>query len=328
MTYQGRALYNLLQMNLKQNPSMEVEKWQVENYRAYSQEELFKGLEDMEVFLSEDNFLLYVDECDSPEDLADCLYLEGDFQKHEKIFLIVFELWRRLAPHKQSLSLFVDEFDHLIELYEEGKSDSEDDLQAALSSFQMILDDNVDEGGEPKEGYHFFSEFSCHDLEVFLYEYASHQLDSGNETYASELVEGFYTYVDNGRWFDLLRTRLVTLADEEEGKVMLERLLASLKDEPDLYLLFEALQYLIHVEEAEQFQMAYMQALDAIETAEDLHELLTLTAEYFNAIEKEKEEGVVLELIEEIKSMNPEEKVAKDHRAFQILRELITLSPA
>ena len=71
MTYQGRALYNLLQMNLKHNPAMEVEKWQVENYRDIAQEELFQRLEKMEIFLSEENFLLYVEECDSPEDLAD-----------------------------------------------------------------------------------------------------------------------------------------------------------------------------------------------------------------------------------------------------------------
>lgn len=328
MTYQGRALYNLLQMNLKQNPAMEVEKWQIENYRDLSQEELLQRLEKMEIFLSEENFLLYVEECDSPEDLADCLYLEEDYEKHEQVYLAVFELWRRLAPHKQSLSLFVDEFDHLIEQYEEGKLEIEDALQATLSSFQIILDDNVDEGGKAKEGYHFFSAFSCHDLEIFIYEYTSHLIDAENNTLASELLEGFYPYIDNERWFDLIRIRLVTAADPEEGKVMVERLLTLLKEEPELYLLFETLHYLIHVEETEQFQMAYSQALDGVETREDLGELLILTVEYFNAIEKEKEEALVDKLLEDQKGKNLQEVIDSDDETLQVLRGIVTLSLA
>ncbi|MCB1110303.1 MAG: hypothetical protein KDK64_04925 [Chlamydiia bacterium] len=328
MTYQGRALYNLLQMNFKQNPAMDAEAWQVENYRELSQEELFQRLEKLEIFLSEENFLLYVDECDSPEDLADCLYLEEDFEKHEQVYLCVFELWRRLAPHKQSLSLFVDELDHLIERYEEGELEVEEDLQVALTSFQSILDDNIDEGGEAKEGYHFFSAFSCHDLEVFIYEYISHQIDAENDLYASELLDGFYPYIDNERWFDLLRARLVTATNLEEGRVMVDRLITSLKEEPELYLLFEVLHYLIHIEDTEQFQMAYLQALDAIETQEDLRELLTLTAEYFNASEKEKEETLVNEILEKQKGCDLQESVAKDAEPLQVLKELVTLSLA
>jgi hypothetical protein len=215
MTYQGRALYNLLQMNLKSNPSLEVETWQVEDYRALSEEDLFQRLEGLDIFIDRDNFLLYVEECDSPEDLADCLYLEEDYEKHEKVFLAVFELWRRLVPHKQSLSIFVDEFDHLIERYEEGETECEEDLQGSIESFQAILDDNVDEGGEAREGYHFFSAYSCHDLEVFIFEYIAHQIDAENRLYANELLDGFYAYVDNRRWFDLLKARLVYAADHQ-----------------------------------------------------------------------------------------------------------------
>ncbi|MCB1106528.1 MAG: hypothetical protein KDK76_00355 [Chlamydiia bacterium] len=328
MTYQGRSLYNLLQMNLKENPKMEVEGWQVENYRELSQEELFQRLEKMDIFLTEENFRLYVDECDSPEDLADCLYLDEDYERHEQVFLCVFELWRRLTPHKQSLSIFVDEFDHLIERYEEGELDVEEELQTALSSFQMILDDNVDEGGEAKEGYHFFSAFSCHDLEVFTYEYIAHQIDAENDLYASELLDGFYPYIDNKRWFDLLRTRLVHATDALEGKVMVERLLTSLKEEPELYLLFETLHFLIHIEEAEQFQTAYSQALKELQTEEDLRELLLLTAEYFNATEKDKEETLVNELLDEQKEKNLQDPLDPESNALQILKSLIILSPA
>lgn len=328
MTYQGRALYNLLQMNLRNNPSLKVEEWQIEDYRALSEEELFKRLEQMEIFIDQDNFLLYVEQCDSPEDLADCLYLEEDYEKHEKVFLAVFELWRRLVPHKQSLSIFVDEFDHLIERYEVGDTECEEDLLAVLESFQAILDDNVDEGGEPREGYHFFSAYSCHDLEVFIFEYIAHQIDAENDQYANEILDGFYPYVDNTRWFDLLKARLVAAVDIEEGKIMIHHLLGSLKENPELYLLFETLHYLIYVEETELFRITYYQVLEEIETEEDLRELLMLTVEYLNAIEMEKEEALVTKLLEDQKGKNLQEKINSSNEALTQLKEIVSLSLA
>jgi hypothetical protein len=328
MTYQGRALYNLLQMNLKSNPDLEVEQWQVEDYRALSEQELFERLEALDIFIDRDHFLLYVEECDAPEDLADCLYLEKDYEKHERVFLAVFELWRRLVPHKQSLSIFVDEFDHLIERYEEGDIDCEENLQGSIESFQAILDDNVDEGGEAREGYQFFSAYSCHDLEVFIFEYIAHQIDIENRLYANELLDGFYVYVDNRRWFDLLKARLVYAADEIEGKVMIERLLTSLKEERELYLLFETLHYLIYIEETELFQSAYHQTIEEVETEEDLRELLMLTVEYLNAVDKEEEEKVVTQLLEQQKGKDLQTKIEADPLILNQLKEMIILSPA
>ncbi|MDJ0652290.1 MAG: hypothetical protein QNJ27_04730 [Simkaniaceae bacterium] len=326
MTYQGRAFYNLLQMNLKNNPSLEVEEWQVEDYRALSEEKLFERLEQLEIFMDRKNLLLRVEQCDSPEDLADCLYLEEDYEKHEKVFLAIFELWRRLVPDKQSLSVFVDAFDHLIERYEEGDGDCEEDLQRALESVQAILDDNVDAGGEAHEGYHFFSAYSCHDLGIFIFEYIAHQIDVGDEQYANELLDGFYPYVDHKRWFDLLKARLVAATDMEEGKMMIYRLLGSLKEEPELYLLFETLHYLIYVEETELFRLTYHQVLEEIETKRDLKELLTLTVEYFNAIEMEKEEAVVTKLLEEHGGENLQKKISIPNQALKKLKELVSLS--
>ena len=326
MTYEGRALYNLLQMNLKQNPDLEVESWQIEVYRNLSDDELFSRLEGHQIFLDKENFLLYVDECDSPEDLADCLYLEEDYAKHEQVFLCVFELWRRLVPHKQSLSIFVDQFDHLVEEYEGGRLEGEDELQASLESFQMILDDNVDEGGDPRDGYHFFSSYSCHDLEVFIYEYVSHQIDVENDQYASELLEGFYPYADNKRWFELLRIRLVSAADVKEGNVMVQRLLEALKEEPELYLLFETLHFLIYVGENEQFASAYQQAMEQLETEEDLRELFMVTSEYLESVNKDKESETIKELIDKQKGKDLQAPLTPDEYSLQILKDIMNLS--
>lgn len=328
MPYKGRALYNLIQMNLKRNSQLEVEDWQVEDYHALKEEELFSRLEAYQIFLDKEHFLLYVDESDSPEDLTDFLYLEKDFVTHEKVFLCIFELWRRLSPHKQSLSLFCDELDCLIEEYEEGNLEHEEELQASLLSFQKVLDDHVDEGGDPLEGFQLISKFSCHDMEVFIYEYVAHQLDLENELYSSELLEGFYAYLENKRWFDFLRVRAVFAADHNEGSIMLERLFDSLSEDPDIHLLFEILNFLVHLDDSQQFIKAFHQALETLETEDDLRELMSVACDYFNCTDKEKEEESVLKLLEKRKDKSPSDPLDPNDNAFQALKELITCSPA
>ena len=64
------------------------------------------------------------------------------------------------------------------------------------------------------------------------------------------------------------------------------------------------------------------------ETREDLRELLLLTAEYFNAIEKEKEEALVNELLEGQKEKDLHEVIDSDDETLQVLRGIVTLSPA
>ncbi len=327
MSYKGRSFYNLLQMNLKQNPELQAELWQVEDYQNLSTKELFSRLESHQIFLDEDHFRLYVDQSDSPEDLTNLLCLEDNFIIHEKIFLSLFELWRRFYPHKQSLSLFFNEFDHLIEHYEEGNLEDEDHLQMALLSFQRILEDNVDEGGHSLEGFKLLSQFSCHDLEVFIYEYISHQLNLENELYASELLEGFYEYMENKRWFDFLRARIVFATDPKEGAMILQRMLESLKEMPDMLLQFEMLHFLIYRDNSSQFLAAFHQTLEMVETEGDLCKLMTICCDYLNCIEKEEEEQILQELIDKRKNIQPFELINRQDKAFCILKELMMVSP-
>lgn len=328
MHYKGRSLYNLLQMNWKKNPQLDVEGWQVEDYRALSLEELFSRLEAFQIFLDQDHFVLYAEESDSPEDLTDVLYLEKDFAAHEKIFLCLFEIWRRLSPHKQSLSLFCDELDHLIEEYEEGNMEHEEDLQESLVSLQKILDDNVDEGGDAQEGFEMLSRFSCHDLEVFIYEYVAHQLDMENDLYASELLEGFYPYIQNRLWFDFLRIRVVAAADLEEANIMTQRMIETLREDLDIHLLFEIMHFLAFIGENEQFVQSFNIAVENLETEDDLHELLNVLTDYFDCADKEKEEETIRQILEERQKKDPSEPIDSDDELLAELKSMVTLSPA
>ena len=92
-------------MNLKQNPNMPVKSWQVKDYRKLTEEDLFNAFEKDQCFLDKQTFLSYVDESDSPEELAETLFHQLDILEKEQRFLYIFELWRRLASHKQTLSI-------------------------------------------------------------------------------------------------------------------------------------------------------------------------------------------------------------------------------
>lgn len=314
-------------MNLKQQPNLAIEPWQVEDYRSFSEEALFKKLNDNGISLDKKSLLKHMDELDAPEELTALLYQGDDFTKHEQVFLTLFELWRRLAPYKLSPSIFCDELDHLIEKYEAGEWESESKLQAALLKWLEILESHVDQEGQAKEAFVLFSEFSCHDLERFIYEYTAHQIDLENDLYASELLESFCEFVKNPRWFDFLRLRLLFDVDQEEGKVMAQRLLETLKEAPETPLLFEVLHFLIYTGELQLFATAFHSALKELRSEAELCELMMIASDYMNCIEKFSEEKELNELIEQRKKLSPKEIVNPREKVLELLKEWVVFSP-
>src|SRR5690242_1636689 len=97
MQIERKALYNLLRMNWLQQPDLDVEPWQVDDYRGKSDEELLQQLAMLKLPLSLDSFAAYAENCDTPEDLVDLLLdeEESDDLLHDRVYLIIFELWRR-----------------------------------------------------------------------------------------------------------------------------------------------------------------------------------------------------------------------------------------
>lgn len=96
----NKALYNSLRMNWLQNPSLHVEQWQIEEYRDLSLEQLFNKLKSLHIDLDRVSFSAFADSVDSAEELAHALAgdEESDPTIQDKIYLLVFELWRRLVP--------------------------------------------------------------------------------------------------------------------------------------------------------------------------------------------------------------------------------------
>lgn len=289
MNFNGKALYNLLKVNWKKNPSMKVESWQVEDYRSLPAETIFSRLNNLEIVLNEEHFRLHATNCDTPEELVDYLWTKGeDPVLQDQAYLLLFELWRRLLPERRSLSIFCDTLDDLIERYSENPHQMDEEVQMMLHNLEDVLDENVDLGGEPKEVFRLIEESSAHDVESFLYEYIAIQIEENNALYASELLDGFYGYIKDPKWFDFLRARLFVLTNSEEAALMIERILEQLEEIPDVDLLFEIISYLATEGEYPLFAKAVNQAIPFIETEEDLSDLLGLVSEYYRRLDQDE----------------------------------------
>ncbi len=324
MDFKGRALFNVLRINYRDGLLKDVKPWQVEDYRTLSDETLFHRLTFLDIHLDEESFLLYIQECESPEELTECLLDESlSIDARQQIYLIVFELWRRLGADKQSLSIFCDELDAIIEEYEDGKESAREPLYQALEALEDILDESVDQGNEPKAAFSTIKSYVCHDLEAFLFEFISHLIDKGHETYPSELIDAFQEYFEDARWLDFLRIRLVSLVDLTDTLPMFERLLEELEEQPNFQLYIEVLKFLTYVGDSKQFQYVFEQVITLLKTEEDLDELLDVAMNYFHTMEKTEEEQEVRDLIESRGSLPPMKQVDTASESYHKLIELV-----
>ena len=311
-----KALYNLLRLNVREDPLIPHEPWAVEDLRSLSIEALFARLGKKGLVLDRPRFVGFAENSDTPEELTELLLADSaDASTHDPVYLLLFELWRRLMPEKPSLSIFFDEFDHRIDLYDRDLLENDELIQDTLANLQEILEENVDAGVQPQEIFPSLEEESVHDIESFLYDYISDLLDSKNELYASELIEGFAPYMAEPSWFDLLRARLLSVSEVAEANQLVAQIL---KKSPDLPLLFAILQFLSKAGDRELFVLAAKQALPLLETEEDFSEMLSLVSHYYQLLDLDALDQAVQRLMQRRKGsargpLNPEDP---DLKAF------------
>lgn len=297
MELSGRALYNLLRGNWLEDPLLKVMDWQIEDYRALPDKILWSRLAKLGLPLDRQSFLAYAQECDGPEELVEFLWTqEEDPQEQDQVFLLVFELWRRLLPEKQTLSILCDELDHMIQLFDRKELISDEKLEEMLDDLERILDESVDAGLRPKEALELVGQFCAHDVESFLYDYIASKMEKGQDLLASELLDGFYDYVQDTRWFDFLRARLFARADQKEAYPLVNHLLESLQEKPELDLVLEMGVYLAHEGDPHLFQKVIALAIELIQTEEDFQELLAIVADYHRCLDQEAQEQSIEDL--------------------------------
>ncbi len=299
MELQTKALYNLLRLNHAEDPSLPCESWQIEDLRSVSLEALFERLKEAGLSLDGASFHGFAEECDSPESLAELLLVDlEEPESYDPLYLVLFELWRRLLPEKQSLSLFCDELDHQIWLFDAGQLESDEPVQDALANLIEILEEHVDAGAKPVETFATIGSYCAQDLFSFLVDYISELLDGGNELYASELIDHFFPYVQDDGWFSFLRIRLKAFTDPVKANQLLA-LLFERKEAITLDLLTEAIRFLVVYGEKPLFLTAVRLALPLLETRQEFEELRALSADYFRRRDREDLETAVSKLLDQ-----------------------------
>lgn len=316
-----KALYNLLRLNWHHDPSLPAEPWQVEDYRSWSSDELIARVAELCCPINRDFFLACAAQCDVPEELTGC-FLEEDanVKKEDQLYLVVFELWRRLLPERMSVSIFCDELDARLAAYDAGLP-NEEDVDDALARLQDLLDENVDAGANPQLVFKTIAAHSAHEIENFLYDYIVAQVEAGSRDYALELVDGFAPYVVDRRWFDFVKARLLAFDDVGVANQLLQQVLA--QEPHDLDLNLEILDFLSCACDRALFLKLAKQTVGRVETEEDLIDLLTCCVHYFRCLDKEDKEAAIERLIHCQCQAAPSEPVDQDDDRIHRLVELL-----
>ncbi len=238
MDSERRSLYNSLRINWMLNPDMSVEPWQVEDYRLIPLQTLFDRLKLQGIEMTCPLLAALSDEFESPEELLTYLILdlEADQKSKDQIYLLMFELWRRLLPEKPTLSIFCDELDYQIQLYDFGNLYNYEALQDTLENLRRILEENVELGIDPLEAFELVCSKCANDIEGFLYDFIAERIDENNMSYARELFEDFEPYLKDSKWFDFLKVRLMHTSDPEGANEVLTKIFTKKTPHPEVEL--------------------------------------------------------------------------------------------
>lgn len=310
----GRALYNLLRINWLEDPRLKVKPWQVEDYRALATSQLLDRLSHLGVVVDEKGFLMYAEGVDSPEALTDLLWIDEELgELRDQIYLVVFELWRRLLPEQQSLSIFCDEFDQLIEAYDQGYPLQEGQIGALLRVFEDLLDGQVE--------FSVVAQHLAHDLPGFLYDYIADLIEGDEDLSASEWLEAFYPHMHDKKLFDLLRVWLLAKQDIEVLNEVVESWIEEVSDETDAELFLEMARFLVHRGDLHLFVTVMKRALEVLTVEEHLQRALQLLAEYYRCLDRDEHATSVLQHLTQREEIDGEQGVSPTDK--QWLMELM-----
>jgi hypothetical protein len=315
-----KAYFNWIRLKWEHDPSSSIEPWQVEDYRELSIETLFARLASLGLSLTEENFLMMAEAYPSPEEFTH--YLWPNKENEMQIYLLLFELWRRLLPEKASLSIFCDEVDNRIRFYLKDPS-QDHGIANVLQRLEELLEESTDLGENPRAIFATLSRHIAHDLEGFLFDYISDQIDARNDLEAAELIKTFYPYVKDILCFDFLKARLLILMEPHEGNLAFKNLLDQLVKTPDLDLQLEIAAFLIHHGDPILFQKAAKLCLDHVKTEEDFQELLAIVADYCHFVEKDQTEEQIQTMFAKRLAFSPTAPLKTTDQDVTFLKNLL-----
>jgi len=287
MLLQRKALYNLIQLNLSRIESGELKvgnlkKWQIDNYREKSSEELFQQLTELGLPLEIENFENYAKNFEAPEEIVETIAKEREPLEKDQIFLLLFELWRRFFPEKRTISIFCDELDYQMMAYDLEKPSQITDVLVYL---QQLLEEHVDRGLEPRNSFQLIQTYCANDIESFLFDFILNEIETNNFSYAVELLDGFKPFIKRTLWFDYLAARATILEDPEEGYELLERLINQVHADTNFDLVAEILFFLANSGNHSLFCALAKKAIPLLKHEEDFQEFLEACYAHYDYLE-------------------------------------------
>jgi len=318
------ALYNLIRMNWLNDPKLKVEPWQVEDYRSMPTVHLFERLKNFKIDLDRARLISYAADYDAPEDFAECIISDQvlDAKIEDQIYLLIFEAWRRFMTDKPSLSILCNELDYQIYLHDTSERVDFGQLQNALASFALVLNDNVDQGLSAQEAFKRITPFFANDIESFLYDYIFEMIED-NELYAQDLLDNFAPYLKGNKWFEFLYIRLIEHTDHKLADKMLTHLLEDYLDQNDVDFNLELIAYLIDMGKNVEFKSLVLTTVKILQTEEDFQDLVMLCADFYHRTDKEKEESELEAILQERKKKNLEESMPLNDPAINRLIKVL-----
>ncbi len=316
----------MIQLNLNRIESGDLDmgklqKWQTENYRDYPTEALFSRLSSLEIQISAQDFETLGKGLEDPEQMLEKLVKEEEPLAQDQVFLLIFELWRRIFPEKRTLSIFCDELDYQITQHDLGHSS---EIQDSLAYLQQILDEQVDNGLKPKEAFQLTQVYCANDLESFLYDYTLSLVDQSDLGYASELLEGFSPYLPDSIWFAYLVARVKILDDLEEGYEKLEKVIKKITKDTGGSLVEEILYYLANTGNHYLFTLLAKKTLLYLEFETQLLEFIEICYLHFDYLELKEPSLTLAEMFYNRPKKDPKNPISQADPYMSQLRSLLS----
>jgi hypothetical protein len=297
MLLQRRALYNLLQLPQENSEVIEsLEPWQIEDYRKLSDQQIIQTIEKLGINIpSLDGFATLADSFESPDEMTEAVARELEEKKQDQLYLNLFELWRRHLPEKRCPSVFCDELDYQIREFSRDPDNQAEEMEDILNYFLQILDSHIDEGADPQALFNTFQTYCATSLEGFLFQYIIREIEGGDYEYATDLVQGFYPYINNPLWFNYLMARAQMFEDPKEGTDILAQVIEQVED---LELAEEILLYLSKERNHPLFCALCQKILSLIKQEEEFQEFLECVHLHFQQMELHEPVREIAALIE------------------------------
>lgn len=308
MLFSGRGYYNLLWLQKLRGLPVSAESWESKDYRKIPLETLWNELSSLSLYFNSESFTAFCAPLDSPEELIQILMPEEGEEKN-KVYLLIFELWRRLLPAKESVSIFADQLDRKIAAYEKYKDDLE--LLSALNQVVDILESNTITDDPPEAIFERLCLYVAHDLESVIYTYIDSGLtDDSHLDSRLLLIDHFMPYVKDKSRLQFLRLKSMPVDFSYEREKLAEHIISSLQEKINIPLSIDLLFYFIEKRDKELFSEFFSFLISSVAEEKILVKLLDVLMEYHATFGRQEKQNQVYAFLQKHLDKNQEVDIA------------------